>query len=106
MVNQLTEVEQDYSFSQGFIEEWLKDSPKQVKEHLATLVSGITAYREKYVTIQEDYDKLLQRYNELTAVSAQHLEFMRQQKEQLDEALVREQRQYHTSSAESGLIET
>jgi hypothetical protein len=95
MANQLTEVEQDYSFSQGFIEEWLKDAPQQVKEHLATLVSGIIAYREKYVAIQEDYDKLLQRYNDLTAVSAQHLEFMRQQKEQLDQALIENQRGYH-----------
>lgn len=106
MINRLTEVEQDYSFSQGFIEEWLKDAPKQVKEHLATLISGIKAYREKYVSVQEDYDKLLVQYNQLMATSAQHLEFMRQQKQQLDEALVREQQAYRKEGTESPFIET
>jgi hypothetical protein len=100
MVKQLTEVEQDYAFSFGFIEEWLKDAPSQVKEHLATLTAGITAYREKYIAIQEDFDRLQQEYNRLMATSAQHLEFMRQQKEQLDEALVREQRAYHKDGSE------
>jgi|SRR6266850_2385208 len=105
MVKQLTEVEQDYSYSQGFIEEWLKDAPKQVQEHLQILAAGLTAYREKYLSIQEDFDKLQQEYNRLMATSAQHLEFMRQQKEQLDEALIREQRVYQKEGTE-GMIET
>lgn len=104
MVKPLTAVEQDYSFSQGFIEEWLKDAPTQVKEHLQTLAAGITAYREKYVSAQEDYDKLLQQYNQLMATSAQHLQFSQQLKQQLDEALIREQRTYQISGSE--LIET
>lgn len=105
MIRQITEVEQDYSFSQGFIEEWLKDSPKQVKEHLAILIAGIAAYREKYIAIQEDYTKLLDQYNRLMATSAQHLEFMSQQKLQLDEALTREQAAYRTKGTEP-FIET
>ena len=106
MIKQLTVVEQDYSFSQGFIEEWLKDAPKQVKEHLAILIEGISSYREKYISIQEDYDKLQKEYNRLMATSAQHLEFMAQQKQQLDEALMREQRAYHTDGTPVPLIET
>lgn len=104
-MKQLTAVEQDYSFSQGFIEEWLKDAPKQVKEHLAILIEGISSYREKYVSIQEDYTKLQGEYNRLMATSAQHLEFMSQQKLQLDEALIREQSAYREKGTEN-LIDT
>ena|SRR6266850_1120692 len=105
MIKQLTIVEQDYSFSQGFIEEWLKDAPKQVKEHLAILLEGISSYREKYLSIQEDYDRLQVEYNRLMATSAQHLAFMAQQKQQLDEALIREERVYHKEGRDN-LIET
>src|SRR5712664_4923930 len=105
MIKHLTAVEQDYSFSQGFIEEWLKDAPKQVKEHLAILLEGISSYREKYLSIQEDFDKLQREYNRLMATSAQQLAFMSQQKQQLDEALIREQRAYQEKGTEH-LIDT
>jgi hypothetical protein len=108
MIKQLTVVEQDYAYSEGLIKGWvdgvfegvLKNAPdnvkKQVKENLDILIEGISSYREKYVSIQEDYDRLQSEYNRLMATSAQHLEFMAQQKQQLDEALIREQRAYQT----------
>jgi len=101
MINALTEPEQDYSFSQGFLEEWLKDAPKQIKDHLATLISGVSGYREKYLASQEDYNKLLVQYNQLIATGAQYLQFIQQQKEQLDEALIREQRAYQKDGIET-----
>lgn len=94
-MKKLTEVEQDYSYSLGFLEQWLKDAPKQVLEQLAVLASGIKAYREKYVSIQEDHDNLLARYNTLTAQSAQYLQFIQNQKELLDQALIDSQREFH-----------
>jgi hypothetical protein len=105
MIRSLSEVEQDYAFSQGFIEEWLKNAPSQVKEHLAIFVSGLQAYREKFLSIQEDYDSLLLKYNQLTATSAQYLQFIQTQKQQLDEALIREQQAYHKDGKEI-LLET
>lgn len=110
MIKQLTVAEQDYSFSLGFIEQWLKGAknpptPSQVMEHLTILSEGIATYREKYIAVQEDYDKLQGEYNRLMATSAQHLEFMSQQKQQLDEALIREQRAYQEKGTEN-LIDT
>jgi chromosome segregation ATPase len=106
MIRSLTEPEQDYAYSQGFLETWLKDAPKQVKEHLQVLVDGISAYREKYISIQEDYKQLQDNYNRLTATSAQYLEFMRQQKEQIDQALIDQQRPFHKSGEPPPYIET
>jgi hypothetical protein len=106
MIKHLTEVEQDYSFSRGFIEEWLKDAPKQVKEHLQILVAGISAYREKYVAAQEDYQRLLADYNRLMAEGARHLQIVQTLQQQLDESLTREQRVYRKDGTEVPLIET
>jgi len=103
MIQPLSEVEQDYSYSQGFLEEWLKDAPKQIKEHLAVLVAGISAYREKYTATQENHQTLLDRYNRLMAESAMHLQFTAQLKQQLDEALIREQRAYQKEGTEGGI---
>lgn len=101
-INPLTEAEKDYTFSLGFLQEWLKDAPAAVKEQLATLASGVTAYREKYVSIQEDFDKLNAQHNQLLQSSAQFLEFMRQQKERIDqtEALIEEQKGDHNWTRE------
>lgn len=104
MIKPLTEVEQDYGFSQGMVEGWLENDPKtppQIMEHLRTVTSAISAYREKYISIQEDYDKLQTEYNRLMAANAQHLAFMSQQKEQLDEALIREQRAYQKDGTDN-----
>jgi len=104
MLEPLNEVEKDYSYSTGLVESWLdfpcakcgvKTTPAQVKENLSTLIAGISSYREKYLKIQEDYADLQQKYNQLMATSAQYLEFMRQQKQQLDEALIDQQREFH-----------
>lgn len=106
MLKQVTEVEQNYFYSQGFLEEWLKNAPIQIKEHLAVVVGGIGAYREKYISIQEDYAKLQTQYNTLMATSAQYLEFMRQQKEQIDQALIDQQREFHQPHSDKTLIDT
>lgn len=107
-MQQLTEVEQDYSYSLGFVEQWLATAkpptPIQVMEHLKMLSAGIQGYREKYVSLQEAYTDLQGKYNALTAMSAQHLQFMSQQKEMLDQALADSQREFHPQ--ERNLIET
>lgn len=87
--------EQDISFAQGFIEEWLKDSPAQVKEHLKVLADGVVFYREKFLVVEEDYTKLLDRYNQLTALSSNYLAALSQQKEQIDSLLIETQREFH-----------
>jgi hypothetical protein len=95
MLKDLTEVEQDISYARGFVEEWLKDAPAQVKENFQLVNSGISVYREKYLAVQEDHAALLDRYNALAIQAAQYLEFSRQQKELLDERLIEEQREFH-----------
>jgi hypothetical protein len=95
MLKELSEVEQDVAYARGFVEEWLKDAPAQVKENFQLVSSGINIYREKYLAVQEDYTVLLQRYNALTVQAAQYLEFSRQQKELLDQHLTEEQREFH-----------
>lgn len=98
-INQLTNAELDYQYSQGFLERWLEiitpAPPKQIKEHLDVLVGGIKAYREKYISIQEDYNKLNELYIKLAGLSAQYLETMKQQREQIDQELMEQQREFH-----------
>lgn len=98
-INQLTNAELDYQYSQGFLERWLEiitpAPPKQIKEHLDVLVGGIKAYREKYISIQEDYNKLNELYIKLAGLSAQYLETMKQQREQIDQELIEQQREFH-----------
>jgi len=91
----LTEVELDYGYSQGFLETWLEKAPAQVKENLTVLVGGISAYREKYLLVQKDFNDLQRRYNELMAQSAQYLQFIQQQKELIDNTLIETQREFH-----------
>src|SRR5258708_12987973 len=83
MINALTEPEQDYSFSQGFLEEWLKDAPKQFKDHLATLISAVSGYPEKYLASQEAYNKLLLQYNQLVSTLPPSLQIIHHQNQQL-----------------------
>lgn len=95
--------EQDIAYSKGFLETWLKGDPKtppQILEHLKVVSEGLIYYREQYIDAKEDLQDLQEKYNSLVAVSAQHLEFMRVQKEQLDQALMDSQREYHQNSME------
>lgn len=98
-INQLTDAERDYQYSQGFLEHWLEITtptpPKQIKEHLDVLVGGIKAYREKYISIQEDYNKLNELYTKLAGLSAQYLDTMKQQRDQLDQELIEQQREFY-----------
>jgi hypothetical protein len=100
MLQPLTDAEKDYAYSQGVLEGWLDKQPeparKQLLEHLTTLNNAVSAYREKYLSIQTDYDRLQIMYNQLMAASAQYLETMSQQKQQLDEFLIDQQREFHT----------
>lgn len=91
----LTNAEEDYGFSEGFLREWLKNAPKQVVDHLDTLIAGISAYREKYLTAQEVNKDTQDRYNQLTVLSAQYLQQIQQQKQQIDQLLVESQKDFH-----------
>lgn len=96
MLKPLLEVEKDYAYSLGFIQEWLKDAPAQVREHLTIVESAVSGYRESYVSAQEDYTKLNDLYTKLTALSAGYLETMRQQREQIGQLLAEQQEEFHT----------
>jgi hypothetical protein len=93
-MSNLLDKDQDYAYSQGFLDEWLKDAPLQVKEHLKILVDGIDAYRDNYTTIQEKLDTLQEQHNQLLIASAQYLHLNQQLQRQLDESLAREQKSY------------
>ncbi len=97
MLKPLIEAQKDFAYAQGFLEEYLKSSPVAVKESLATLISGISSYRENYVSIQQSYDVLEKQYQQLSQQLIQLLELMRVQKERIDEteATIEEQKQYH-----------
>ncbi len=49
----LSEQEKDFAFSQGALEHWLSTAPKQMQDHLTTLVRGIKFYRDKSITAAE-----------------------------------------------------
>ena len=91
----LTEPELDYGYAQGFLVEWLKNSPPQVKEHLQILVDGINFYKDKVRTLEQDLETTNGRYNALTAQTAQYLDLMAQQKDLLDQTLMDNQREHH-----------
>lgn len=95
----LNEKELDISMAQGFLEEWLKDAPAAVKEHLELLVSGISFYREKCSEAQEDRSRTLDIYNQLVAQSALYLQSMQQQREQIDQLLIETQREFHNDNS-------
>ena len=91
----ITEQELDISMAKGFLEEWLKESPEAVRDNLKTIVDGVSLYRQKYLDIQEDYNKTLESYNRLTALSSLYLQQISQQKEQIDQLLIDTQRDLH-----------
>jgi hypothetical protein len=95
-MNQLTDEERDISFSRGFLEEWLKDAPSQVHEHLKIISDAIDFYRQKYLDAQEDAANIRDKYNQLTALAAQHLQHIQQQKETIDQLLLEQQKSYKT----------
>jgi len=98
-LNPVTESEQDVSYSIGFLEHWFADDTKltnlaklQLLGHVKTLAEGIKMYRDKYLQTQEDLLKVRQDYNNLTGLSASYLQLLDQQKQQLDQYLIEEQR--------------
>lgn len=97
MIQPINEAEQDYAFSEGFLREWLKDAPTQVKEHLTILTGGISYYREKYLSAQEEYARLNDVYAKVSAQSIEVLKTMQQQTERIAETerLIEEQREQH-----------
>lgn len=96
-IQQLNEAELDYGYSEGFLREWLKDAPAQVKEHLTIMANGISYYREKYVSAQEEYTRLNDVYAKVSAQSLEVLKIMQQQTDRINETerLIEEQRDQH-----------
>jgi hypothetical protein len=99
MENQVNDKEMDIAYAGSFLQEWARGEKETVKLQLAdnveTLVNGVTYYREKYFTAKEDYQTLLDKYNQLTALSAGYLNLMNQQKQQIDQFLIEGQRDLH-----------
>jgi len=80
----------------------LKNQPdevkKQVQENFDRVIGGIGTYRQKYLVVQNDYADLLEKYNQLTALSAQYLGTLQTQRDQIDQLLSEDQRQFHKTS--------
>jgi len=104
-IQELSEKELDISYAQGLLEAFLDEkllgtAYSTVQENLKTLVNGVEHYREKYLLIQQDYISLLEKYNQLTALSSGYLQLMQQQKEQIDGLLIEQQREFHRTGNE------
>jgi hypothetical protein len=95
IVSNVSDTELDVAFDEGFLREWLANEPVRVKESLQTLISGLQYYRDKAEADRTNYLELQGKYNALMVQSAQHLEFMQQQRELLDETLTNQQREFH-----------
>jgi uncharacterized coiled-coil DUF342 family protein len=93
----ITDEERDISFSMGFLEEWLKDAPSQIHEHLKIISDAIDFYRQKYTDAQEDAESIRDKYNQLTALTSQYLQHIQQQKETIDQLLSEQQKSYKTN---------
>ena len=96
----LNEKELDFGYAEGFLVEWLKGSPAQVKEHLSVLVEAIKFYKDKLADAEADLRDANDKYIVLTAQAAQYLELMSQQKELIDQNLIENQREFHTKERE------
>jgi hypothetical protein len=91
----MSDQELDIHFAIGFVREWLRTAPEQVIQHLDEIISGVDYYRQKYNTLDEDYQILNKRYNDLTALSAGYLQMIQEQKSQIDQLLIDSQRDLH-----------
>ena len=96
----LDEKELDFGYAEGFLIEWLKGSPAQVKEHLSVLVEAIKFYKGKLADTETDLRNANDKYIVLAAQAAQYLELMSQQKELIDQNLIESQREFHTKERE------
>lgn len=99
-MQELSEKELDISYAQGLLESFLdekllKDAYKTVQESLAVLSGGVAHYRDKYVLAQQDYTTLLEKYNQLTALSSQYLGMIERQENEIKNLLVNDQRDFH-----------
>lgn len=90
-----TKAEMDIHYAIGFLLEWVKDAPAQVKDNLDQVISGVDYYSQKLKFSEEDYQTLNKRYNDLTALTAGYLAMIQQQKEQIDQLLIDSQRDFH-----------
>ena len=91
---ELTQKEKDIAYAQGFIGAWIETAPAIVKsraahgkEWIVVLIDGVDHYREKCAAINEDYQSLLTKFNQLTAMSAGYLQLVGQQKELIDQQI-------------------
>lgn len=102
----LADVEQDFAYSQGFLENWVEILPENlkthIKEHINTIINGMKFYRERFTSIQEDLATVRAQYNSLTALTSTYLQTIQQQKEIIDQQLIESQREAHRKD----LIET
>jgi hypothetical protein len=98
----LSEQELDVAMARGFLEEWLKNENVVVLDNLKVLADGVAFYRQKYLEQQSDYAILQDHYNRLTAQSAQYLQYIQSQKEQMDQLLIDNQRGLHKPENEFG----
>jgi len=100
MANEVNDKEMDIAYAGSFLQEWAYGEKEptvklQLVDNVEVLVNGVTYYREKYFVAKEDYQNLLDKYNQLTALSAGYLNLMNQQKQQIDQFLIEGQRDLH-----------
>jgi hypothetical protein len=95
IVSNVPETELDVQWCVSFLQEWVKAEKEPVREAVANVVSGIKYYRDKAESDRVNFVELQDKYNALMVQSAQHLQFMQQQRELLDETLTNQQRDFH-----------
>ena len=97
------------SFAQGFLENWAKNEPPQLRDYLTDLVNGLDYWRQKYYAIVEDYQKLNANYTNLTVAHGQLLQEAQFLRDQNTELLVESQKEFHaprTQKTNSNLVES
>jgi hypothetical protein len=96
-IKDLTEKELDTAYAEGLLGGVLENAnaSETIKEAFNSLVAGAAGYREKYIAVQMDYDSLLEKYNQLTALTSNYLQVIQELRQQVDGLLVETQREFH-----------
>jgi len=101
MLEPLEDKAKDIAYAQGVLEGWVQDYPDQLKDYVKTVSDGIEYWRKKYVDLQIAYKEVQQNYTNLTVTYGQALQQLQHLKDQNDELLIEQQKEFHVQHANS-----
>ncbi len=78
------EQEKDITFSQAFVEEWLKTAPKQVLDHLKTLTEGYERLRKQVGQHEEQIARQAKLLAEQQALTSAALQLSKMREDDVD----------------------